>query len=152
MKELINSSSIEGRIAQYLIVAVCAFFALKIGDNISAFFVSFTRTFHGILGYGLTGLLFGFVLWLMFERGARKIIYFLPLFLMLGQWVESYIAFSESGRSFSPLKVLGYMLTTELGFKRLVVIPVGAFAAVWLLKKYHLPPASVTADNSEIVR
>ncbi len=154
MKELLNSSSIEGRIARYLIVAICAFFALEIGDNVSAFFVSFTMTFHGVLGYSLTGLLFGFVLWLMFERRAKRIVYFLPVFLILGQWVASFIAFGESGRSanFSPFQLLAYMLTSEFGFKRLVVIPVGAFAAVWLLNRYRSPSTSATVDKPRTER
>lgn len=135
---------------RYFVIAVTAFFALKIGDNISAFFLSFTTILNCILGYGLTGMVFGFVLWLMFERDSKKLVYYLPLFLILAQWIASYIAFGDSGRSedFSPFRVLGYMLTSELGFFRLVVIPFGAFGAVWLLAKYRPSPTLVNGEKS----
>jgi len=132
MHSVVNKNTIEGRIARYVIVLAVAFACLVIADNISAFFVSLTTIGNRFFGYGITGLAFGYVLWLLFERAARKTCYILPIFLIVAQMIKSYIAFGDSGRSadFSPFGLLGFMLSSNLGFHTLVTIPVFSYAAV----------------------
>lgn len=132
MNNVVNKDTIEGRIARYAIILTAAYVLLSVADNISAFFVSITMGGSRLLGYGLTGLFFGYVLWLLFERSARKICYFLPVFMAVAQMIKAYINFGDSGRSadFSPIRLLGYMLSSSLGFHILVTISVFSFVAI----------------------
>lgn len=137
MNSIVNKSSVEGRIARYAIILAVAYFSLVVADNISAFFVSITTVGNRIIGYGITGLIFGYVLWLLFERDAKKTCYFVPIFMAVAQMIRSYIAFGDTGRSadFSPFRLVGHMLTSNLGFHILVTITVFSYAAILFFEK-----------------
>lgn len=137
MNNLINKDTIEGRIARYVIILAVAYFSLGVADIISAFFVSLTTIGDRFLGYGITGLFFGYVLWLLFERTARKTCYLLPVFMAVAQLIKSYIAFGDTGRSadFSPFRLLGHMLSSSLGLHILVTISVFAYASILFFER-----------------
>jgi len=147
-----KNQNLEGRIFRVAALAIGGYLAFPIGGNVSAFLGSFfpysdwvieTNSFWirtyipGLIGYSFTGFLLGLGLWLLFKNSARQLAIYLPIFLILGQWVRSYMAFSERGSGgFSPFGVLGYLLTSFRGFELLVVIPAAVFVTLWYFQNH----------------
>lgn len=89
-----------------------------------------------LLGFFVTGAAFGFVLWQRFKDGARRAVLLAPAFLLVGQLLNSVFSYLRLGRDDVPLgQILGLMLTSMRGFSILVIIPAGAYAAVWYMQR-----------------
>lgn len=99
LNEVLNKDTLEVRIARYAIVLGCAYICLPVADHISAFLPTLTDTGNRLVGYGVTGLAFGYGLWLLFRSAARRVCYLLPALLIVAQIIHSHFAFADSNRS-----------------------------------------------------
>lgn len=137
-------------IFRLIAVAILSYIAIPIADHLSAFIMGFIsvgwaietdnywviKYIPGVIGHSITGYLLGIGLIKLFQKSARNIVKYIPLFIIFSAWIRSYIAVTENLlENFVPIDQLGYLLTSYMGFNMLVVIPASAFIAIWYFQK-----------------
>lgn len=96
---------------------------------------------HGLLGYGIAGILFGYGLWQLFRQSSTIAVMYSPGFMIFYTWIQSYLNLSDQGReaTFSPYQIVGMLLTSSTGFYMLIVIPAAAIMTIWYMRKNISP-------------
>jgi hypothetical protein len=138
MSSLPDIDSRAGMLVRYALVLFCAFIFNEIGDHVSAFFVSFTFYISGLstlIGYVLSGLLFGWILHYLFRNKVRTVILVLPLFMLLASLLVSMYLFIDQERVFRVSNWLTYMVSSGHGL-RFIYIAIGAYLSQLIIGKY----------------
>lgn len=111
-----------------------------------------STTFDLLISFSLTGFLFGMCLWLLYEKSAKQLVKFIPLFglpalyiwwnlslqafhLSLGQAVPAGLALDRVIQS----------LTNSWGLSYFVILPLSVFAMILLMEMYSYKQIARTA-------
>lgn len=138
MSNLPDADSRIGKWVRYGLVLLCALIFNEIGDHVSAFFVSFTYYIDGaatFIGYVLTGLPFGWILFYLFKEKVKIMILVLPAFMLIASLLVSIYLFIDQERVFHISKWLAYMVTSGHGL-RFFYIAFGAYLFQIIIKQY----------------
>lgn len=84
-----------------------------------------TETINLLISFSLTGFLFGICLLLLYEKSAKQLVLFIPLFglLALYLWVNLSLQF------------LFVLLTSSWGLSYFVILPLSVFATILLMER-----------------
>jgi hypothetical protein len=138
MDKLPNADSNIRKLIRYGLTLIFAFVFAKIGDQISAFFVSFTHYIDGasaLIGYILAGIPFGWIIVMLFDDKAKSMIFALPIFMLIAALLKSIYHFIDQERVFHIVEWLSFQVSSGLGL-RFFYVAFGAYIFFRLNEKH----------------
>lgn len=133
-----SPESSQGKLQRYVMVLAFAFISLFIGDKLSALFVPITFYIYalsGLIGYGITGAAFGWLLHILFAQKAKIQLMILPIFMLIAGAIRSSYNFISDERVFHFNKWIGYIFTSKFGLYWFIFIPLGAYISITIIER-----------------
>ena len=94
-------------------------------------------TFGLLVSFSITGFLFGICLWVLYEKSAKQLVKFLPLFGLLALYIwRNRLMQAYSLPVGDALKEVIQMLTNSWGLSYFVFLPLSVFVTILLMEKY----------------
>lgn len=137
-----------------VIVAIGSYVSIDIGRLLGGFIAELwpqswgIESFNSLISFSITGFLFGLCLWLLYEKSAKQLIKFIPLFSLPALFIWENFLLQRF--SIPVTKTLGYVIDnlTEGGFGLyyLIFLPLSVWAMILLLERYSYKQIAQTAS------
>lgn len=136
-----------------VVVAIGSYASIDIGRLLGSFIAELwpqswdLASFSTLISFCITGFLFGVCLWLLYEKSAKQLVKFIPLFSLLALFI--WVNFSLQAYSIPVTETLDHvirLLTKGFGLYYLIFLPLSVWAMILLLERYSYKQIAQTVS------
>lgn len=136
-----------------VVVAIGSYASIDIGRLLGDFIAELwpqswdLASFSTLISFSITGFIFGMCLWLLYEKSAKQLVKFIPLFSLPALFI--WINFLLQEYSIPVTETLSHVidnLTEGFGLYYLIFLPLSVWAMILLLERYSYKQIAQTAS------